>query len=155
MSMKPDRNRKPEQLADYPVVVELPIQWGDQDAFGHVNNIVAFRWFESSRIAYIEQSQVGNFMDRSGLGPILASVTCNYRRQLHYPDTVSIGSRVTKIGRTSMTIDHAVYSEKLQMITTDGVSTIVIFDYQANRPVRVPDELREDCALREGRSFDL
>ncbi len=155
MCMKPDPHMKPEQLADYPVVVDLPIQWGDQDAFGHVNNLVPFRWFESSRIAYLQESQVGNLMDRNGLGPILASITCNYRRQLHYPDTVFIGSRVTKIGRTSMTIDHAVYSEKLQVITTDGVSTIVIFDYKANRPVRVPDELRQACAKREGQSFDL
>jgi acyl-CoA thioester hydrolase len=152
--MKPDQHIKPGPLCDYPVVVELPIQWGDQDAFGHVNNIVAFRWFESSRIAYLEQSQVGNLMDAKGLGPILASITCNYRRQLHYPDTVSIGASVTRIGRTSMIIEHAIYSQKLQAVAIDAISTIVIFDYNANRPVRVPDELRQECAKREGRCFD-
>jgi acyl-CoA thioester hydrolase len=153
--MKPDQRMKLDQLCDYPVVVELPIQWGDQDAFGHVNNIVPFRWFETSRIAYLEQSQVGNLMDTGGLGPILVSITCNYRRQLHYPDTVHIGARVTKIGRTSMIIEHAVYSQKLQAIAVDAMSTIVVFDYKANRPVRVPDELRQECTKREGRSFDL
>ena len=146
---------KPDQLSHYPVVIELPIQWGDQDAFGHVNNIVPFRWFESSRIAYLEQSQVGNLMDTKGLGPILASITCNYRRQLHYPDTVHIGTRVTKIGRTSMNLEHAVHSQKHQAITTEAVSTIVIFDYESNRPTRVPDELRRECTKREGRSFNL
>lgn len=146
---------RPEQLSDYPVVIDLPIQWGDQDAFGHVNNIVPFRWFESSRIAYLEQSQVGNLMDAKGLGPILASITCNFRHELHYPDTIYIGTRVTKIGRTSMIFEHAIYSQKHQAITTDAVSTIVIFDYEAKRPVRVPDELRRECAKREGRSFDL
>jgi acyl-ACP thioesterase len=33
----------PPDLAAYPVAV--PVQWGDQDAFGHVNNTVPLRWF--------------------------------------------------------------------------------------------------------------
>lgn len=34
-------------LADFPVVIDWPVQWGDMDAFQHVNNTVFFRWFES------------------------------------------------------------------------------------------------------------
>ncbi|MBC8876759.1 MAG: acyl-CoA thioesterase, partial [Planctomycetes bacterium] len=56
-------------LADYPSVVTLPVQWGDQDAFGHVNNTVPLRWFETSRIAYLEQSGLGYMMSGAGLGP--------------------------------------------------------------------------------------
>jgi acyl-CoA thioester hydrolase len=33
-------------LAGFPVVITVPVQWGDQDAFGHVNNTVYFRWME-------------------------------------------------------------------------------------------------------------
>ena len=40
---------KPALLADFPVVIRLLIQWGEQDAFGHVNNLSAIRWFESAR----------------------------------------------------------------------------------------------------------
>ena len=36
----------------WPVTIELPVQWGDMDSFGHVNNVVYLRWFESARIAY-------------------------------------------------------------------------------------------------------
>ena len=64
---------KPDQLREYPVVISLPIQWGDQDAFGHVNNTVAIRWFESSRIAYIETSKMGQMMEAGGIGPILVT----------------------------------------------------------------------------------
>ena len=39
-------------VADYPVVIETPVAWGEMDAYGHVNNIVYFRYFESARIAY-------------------------------------------------------------------------------------------------------
>jgi acyl-CoA thioester hydrolase len=138
-------------LSEYPVVITLPLQWGDQDAFGHVNNTVPIRWFESARVAYLEQSVMSQMMQAGGLGPILASVTCNYRRQLHYPDRVSIGARISKIGRSSLIMEHAVYSEKLNAIAVDGTSTVVVFDYQANRPTRVPDEIRKAFELLEGK----
>src|SRR5688572_13970864 len=107
-----DPKSKPPELHEYPVVITLPVQWGDQDKFGHVNNTIPFRWFESARIAYLEQSDLGHLMDTNGLGPILAAIGCNYRRQLHYPDTVHVGARVNSIGRTSMVMGHAAFSEK-------------------------------------------
>ena len=42
-------------LAGYPLVIDWPVQWGDQDAFGHVNNTIYFRWFETVRIEYFER----------------------------------------------------------------------------------------------------
>lgn len=141
----------PNPLAEFPVVITLPLQWGDQDAFGHVNNTVPIRWFESARVAYLEQSVMHQMMQAGGLGPILASVTCNYRRQLHYPDRVSIGARISKIGRSSLIMEHVVYSEKLNAVAADGTSTVVVFDYEANRPTRVPDEIRKAFESLEGR----
>ena len=140
-------------LHDFPVVVTIPLQWGDQDAFGHVNNTVPIRWFETARVAYLEQSDMNNMMQTGGLGPILASVTCNYRRQLHYPDRVSIGARIAKIGRSSMIMEHVVYSEKLAAVAADGTSTVVIFDYEVNRPTRIPDKIRQAFESLEGRTI--
>lgn len=147
------QRKHPEALAAYPVVKTIPIQWGDQDAFGHVNNTVPIRWFESARIEYLEQSGLGHLMDASGLGPILAAINCNYRRQLHYPDTVHIGARVARIGRTSMVMEHAVYSERLGEIAADGSSTIVMFDYAVNKPKRMPENLRAAVERVEGRTL--
>ena len=45
-------------LEDYPVVLEIPVAWGDMDALNHVNNTVYLRYFESSRIAYFEGLKV-------------------------------------------------------------------------------------------------
>ncbi len=42
-------------LPSYPVVVEWDVAWGDMDAYGHVNNVVYFRYFEQARIAYLER----------------------------------------------------------------------------------------------------
>jgi acyl-CoA thioester hydrolase len=142
----------PAALAEYPVVVRLPIQWGDQDAFGHVNNTVAIRWFESARVAYLDAGGLDHLMSRGGLGPILASITCHYRKQLNYPDIVHVGASVTQLGRTSLTMKHAVFSERLGAIAADGESVIVVFDYDTHRPVRIPEEIRATMERMEGRS---
>src|SRR3954462_15539128 len=94
------------ELADYPVVIALPVQWGDQDAFGHVNNTVYLRWFESARIAYFDAIGLREMIATEQIGPILASTPCHYRRPITYPETVRVGARVTRIGRTSMMMEH-------------------------------------------------
>jgi acyl-CoA thioester hydrolase len=88
------------------------------------------------------------------LGPILASITCHYRRQLKYPDTVHVGTRVARLGRTNMAMEHVLYSQKQQATAADGVSTVVFFDYRAQRPVRIPSDLRSAVEQLEGKSFD-
>ena len=140
-------------LADFPVVVTLPILWGDQDAFGHVNNVRHIRWFESSRVAYLEQSGLAHLMTPGGTAPILVSITCNYRRQLLYPDTVRIGARVAEMGRTSKVLEHLIFSDQHQAIAADGQSTLVLFDFQAQRPVRISEELRTTLTRFERRDF--
>ncbi len=145
---------KPAELNEYPVVIALPIQWGDQDAFGHVNNVVHIRWFESARIAYMEAFGQQEMIKRTKLGPILASITCHYRRQLTYPDTVLIGARISEIGRSSMKMAHAVYSQTQQALAADGHSTIVMFNYETQRPQRIAVEMRQAIEKLEGKSFD-
>lgn len=131
-----------DALADYQTITTLPIQWCDMDAFGHVNNVVYIQWFESARIDLLNGLQSIVSMKAGGIAPILASVKCDYKKQLHFPDTVHIGSRTTRLGRSSVDVEHAVYSEKLQAVAAVGTSVLVVFDYATQRPVRIPDQLR-------------
>ncbi len=142
---------QPAELAGHPVVLTWPVQWGDQDAFGHVNNVVYFRWMESARIAYFRQAALPSAAAQQGTGPILASIKCDFRRQLMYPDTVLISASVTSFGRTSMRMVHRVYSTAQQAIAAEGDSTIVMFDYTAQRSVVVSDEIRARIDALEGR----
>ncbi|MEX2137691.1 MAG: thioesterase family protein [Pirellulales bacterium] len=140
-------------LAGFPTVIQLPVQWGDMDAYQHVNNVVYFRWFESARIAYLEQIGLKDLYHTAGLGPILAAITCNYRRQLAYPDTVSVGARISRIGRTSFEMEHVLFSTQQQAVVADGKSTIVTFDYRQQKPTPVPDDIREKIEVFEKRAF--
>jgi acyl-CoA thioester hydrolase len=149
-----DENPVPSALAEFPATIRLPVQWGDQDAFGHVNNTVYFRWFESARIKYLEQIDLSEQTSDDALGPILAAVSCNYRRQVKYPDHVVIGARITRIGRSSMSMSYQVWSEAQQAIVAEGDSTVVAFDYRKNKSQPVPAELRAKIERIEGKTFD-
>ncbi len=136
----------PNALSDFRTITSLPVQWGDMDAFGHVNNVVYIRWFESARIDLLNAIQSSVTMAAGGVGPILVSVKCDYKRQLHFPDTVHIGSRVSNMGKTSIDVEHKVYSQEQQAVVASGVSVLVVFDYDGNRPVRIPDDVRQQIA---------
>src|SRR5579871_492101 len=122
---------------EFRVVIRFPVQWGDQDAFGHVNNTVYARWFESGRIAYFSRIGILTTFDSDRIGPILAALNVNFRRSVTYPDTVEVGARVTRIGRSSLSIEHKIYSYGLGAICAEGDSTLVVFNYaeQKSHPV--------------------
>lgn len=143
----------PDLLKDYPIVLTLPILWGDQDAFGHVNNVVYFRWCESARVAYLNDTGLQALMSQANLGPILASIKCDYLRQLNYPDTVRIGARITRIGNKSVSMEHAIFSDSLQAIAAKSDSVVVLFDYGQQKSCAIPADVRDKIAAVEGKSF--
>jgi len=130
-------------LEDFPAVATLPVQWGDQDLFGHVNNTVYFRWFETSRVEYWYKSGLQDLMGPQGLGPILASVKCDYKKQIRYPDTIKVAARIEKMGLSSVTLKHVVYSETQSAVAATGISVIVLFNYDKQHPVPIEGEIRE------------
>jgi acyl-CoA thioester hydrolase len=142
----------PRELAAHPVCLELPVQWGDQDAFGHVNNVVYFRWMESARMEYFRRANLGAMTAKRGAGPILASIKCDFRRQLAYPDTVLISASIASIGRTSMRMVHLAYRRAQQAVVAEGDSVIVMFEYGEQRPITVEDDIRATIDALEGRT---
>jgi acyl-CoA thioester hydrolase len=134
----------------FPVTIELPVQWGEMDAFGHVNNVTYLRWFESARIAFFEQAKVMTQMPR--VGPIMARQSIDYRLPLHYPDQVLVSCGVTSIGKSSLQLAMRLRSRAHdRAIAAEGDAVIVMFDYEAGKKALVSDELRASIeALQEG-----
>ncbi len=131
-----------DPLDGFPEVVEIPVQWGDQDAFRHVNNTVYLRWFESSRVAYCRKLGVWDLLEFANIGPILASIHCDYRVPLTYPDVVRVGSKVVRVGRTSLTMEHRVVGGTSDAIAAEGTAVLVLYDYTKAEPCPIPDRIR-------------
>ncbi len=130
-------------LKNYPVIIETPIAWGQMDAFQHLNNTVYFRFFESGRIAYFERLNFLDYMEETGVGPILASTNCRFRIPLTYPDTVSIGTRVASVEDDRFTMEYSVVSKKHERVAAEGSGVIVCFNYNENKKVPVPNLVKD------------
>jgi acyl-CoA thioester hydrolase len=139
-----------DPLAGFPLSIEIPVQWGDQDAFRHVNNTVYLRWFESSRIAHTQKLGLWELIETQGIGPILASTKIDYRRPLMFPETVRVGSKIVKVGRTSLTLEHRVVGLASKVIAAEGVAVVVLYDYKKAEPCPIPDAIRRAIEAIKG-----
>ena len=117
----------PNELANYAVIHHQIIQWGEMDAFNHLNNVVYYRYAESARIAYLQT--LGMF--DGSMVTMLAQSSCQYLRPVTYPDTLLIGVRCQRLGTTSIVIEYAYYSRQQQVIVATAEAVIVRLDSSA------------------------
>ncbi len=132
------------KLGTWPVSVEVPVAWGDMDAFGHVNNTVFLRWFETARIAYFQAIGVADKMEGERIGPILARTAIDFRLPVVFPDTITVSATVQRIGTTSFVMAYRVTSSAHEgAIAAEGEGVIVQLDYGSGAKVPLADALRE------------
>ncbi len=128
-----------ELKGNFPVVLSQDLSWSDMDAFEHINNAVYFRFFEDARIAYFEKLKVMQHKNDTGVGPILASTSCDFRAPLSFPDTIQIATVIESIERKRFKMKYFVYSERLNKIAAEGGGLIVYYDYGQERSCEIPD----------------
>ena len=138
-----------DPLEGFPVRIEIPVAWGEMDAFGHVNNVAYFRYFESARIAYFAAVGYLDLMRDTGVGPILAATECRFRLPLEYPDTVTVGARVTEVHEEGFLMRYLVVSRAHGRAAAEGSGRIVSYDYEQKRKAPLPTALRERLAELE------
>ena len=135
----------------FPIRCRIPVQWGEMDALGHVNNTRFFAWMEAARIEYV--ARAGVRADAEGVGPILASITCDFLRPVVYPAEVEVGVRAIAIGTTSVTMEYALTLVADGSLVARGRSVIVLVRYATGTKTAVPANVRLTIERLEGRSF--
>jgi acyl-CoA thioester hydrolase len=135
------------ELAQFPVVIEQEVAWGDMDSYAHVNNVVYFRYFENARIPWLDRVGWMRSREETGLGPIIASTSARYRRPLGYPDRLLVGVRAADVQADRVTIEYRVVSTRLNAVAAYGQAVVVSYDYRNARKCPIPEGVR--AAIRE------
>ena len=125
----------------FPITIDVPVAWGEQDLFGHVNNIVYFRYFESVRMHFLDRIGALRSHQEKGIGVILASTTCDFKKPIVWPQSLRVCTGCTHIGTTSFTMDYLITDEAGTTVAT-GTSVQVMYDYVHNVKVPIPAEIR-------------
>ena len=141
-------------LKGYPVMMDAVVRWGDMDALGHVNNIVYLQYFETVRIEYLVRLGI----DPPGpawreFGLIIAANSCRFAAPVTYPDTLSLGARVSALGEDRLIMEHVAASQKLGRVAAEGDAVVVSYDYVAGRRIALPPDIREAIVALEGREL--
>lgn len=141
------QDNKSIRLADFAHRIDLAVRWGDVDMFGHVNNAKYFTYVESGRIDYLETLGTDDGARRAAGGVILASIGADFIAQVRYPATLVVGTRITRIGRSSLGLLNGVFLGEQLVLAARG--TLVWFDYASQKAAAVPDLVRAAIIARE------
>jgi acyl-CoA thioester hydrolase len=140
-----------EEKAKFVFKMQLDIRWSDMDEMRHVNNAVYLTYFEQARVYYFQEACNWNWKE---IGVILASAHVDYLRPVVFPNPTYAFVRTSKIGNKSFQLDYIITSfvNGVEELTTVGYTTMVLFDYENNKSVPIPDFLRERIISYESRS---
>lgn len=127
-----------EHAADFRFWTQEKLRNADTDRQGHINNAVIGTFFEAGRIEVLDDPAIAEV--RSACGIVVAKQTIVYRKELYFPGTVRVGTRVRRIGRTSFEFEQTLLAVNGEVASAE--STCVLIDRASRKPTAVPDAMR-------------
>jgi acyl-CoA thioester hydrolase len=126
----------------------VEVRFKDIDVGGHAHHSLVLVYFEEARARYW-----GEVVGRGRLGEvdfILAEARVRYHARILYPQRMSVGVRVSRLGRKHFVMEYLVRGTGGEDLAS-GETTLVMFDYQNRRSKQIPAEVRAAVEARESR----
>ncbi|RMF65967.1 MAG: acyl-CoA thioesterase, partial [Alphaproteobacteria bacterium] len=89
----------PRRLAAWPCCARLTTRWRDNDVYGHLNNTVAYEFFDAAINAELIRAGLLDPVSSPVIG-LVAETACRYLAPLAYPGEVHLGFGVAELGRS-------------------------------------------------------
>lgn len=138
---KPKPKPNPEARSAYPVLRPITTRWMDNDAYGHVNNVVYYSWFDTAVNAFLIEHGVLDIHHGETIG-LVVETQCNYFAPLAFPQTVEAGIRVAQLGESSVRYEVGLFAQGAPLTAARGHFIHVYVDKASRRPVRLPAPLK-------------
>jgi acyl-CoA thioester hydrolase len=142
--------RAPGRRADYARFVGITTRWMDNDIYGHVNNVIYYAFFDTAVNQLLIEAGVLDPQAGAVIG-LVVETQCRYARSLAFPDRVTAGVRVARIGNSSVRYEIGLFREDEDEAAGEGHFVHVYVDRRDRRPTPLPAELRQVLeSLRAG-----
>ena len=121
----------------------LPIttRWMDNDAYGHVNNVVYYSWFDT----VVNEFLIGHGVldiEKSPVIGLVIETQCNYFASVAFPEPIVAGLAVSKLGNSSVRYELGIFKGDEQLASAQGHFVHVYVDREDRRPATIPDPMR-------------
>ena len=114
------------------------VRFNDLDPLWHLTSTAYMIMMENARIRFIREAE--DTLDTPLAGWMVVNANVNYLSQVRYPDAVRIGTRVERIGRSSLRTQQAMFNGGVCAATLEA--TLVLINEGRDRAVPIPDDLR-------------
>ncbi len=117
----------------------LTVRIQDINYGAHLGNDSFIQYFHETRIQYLDRFGFSEMDIGSGLGVILTELYCQFKGEAFYKDTLKVYARIRDIKKVRFTMDYQMMREEDQRLIATGYSVQASFDYQARKPVSLPE----------------
>ena len=136
-------SREPLKGRDaYRVWRDVTTRWGDNDAYGHVNNTVYYAWFDTAVNAWLIEAGLLDIEKGDPIG-LVVETGCRYARPLAYPEPVEVGLAVEHVGRSSVRYRLGVFARGSAEAAAQGHFVHVYVARDSRRPAPLPEAWRQ------------
>jgi acyl-CoA thioester hydrolase len=127
----------PKARGDYQHFSVITTRWADNDAYGHVNNVTYYSWFDTAVNRYLIETGALDVQHGTVIGLVVES-HCNYFAPLAFPQTVEVGIRVARLGDTSVRYEIGLFASGASLSAACGHFVHVYVDRKTQRPTPLP-----------------
>jgi acyl-CoA thioester hydrolase len=131
----------PPSRAAFARFLPMATRWSDNDAYGHLNNVVYYALFDSAVNAILVETGLLDPASSPVIGLVVES-HCRFYASLTYPEQAEVGVAVERLGRSSVRYRLAVFKAGAQEAAAAGGYTHVYVERATNRPVPIPEAHR-------------
>jgi acyl-CoA thioester hydrolase len=117
-------------------------RWADNDAYGHVNNVVYYSYFDTVVNRLLINKGWLNVEASSSIG-LVAETSCRYFASVSYPQTIEVGLAVERLGNSSVVYRLGVFVKGSDVCAAEGRFVHVYVDRDNRTPCPIPEALRE------------
>jgi acyl-CoA thioester hydrolase len=136
---------------DFPVLRRLSTRWGDNDVYGHLNNVVYYSLFDTAVNGWLIDACACDIRALPAIG-VVVETSCRYLRETSFPDVLHIGIRLERRGTSSVVYRLAVFREHSPGQLDDDPHALgrfvhVYVDSETRKPVPVPEPIATALAM--------
>lgn len=141
------QNSKPEKQSplsrkDFRHFLPITTRWMDNDAYGHVNNVVYYSWFDTVVNQFLITRGVLDLEHSQVIGLVIET-QCNYFASVAFPEQVTAGLRVSKLGNSSVRYEVGIFRADEEQASAQGHFVHVYVDRTSRKPTALPEDLRK------------